>query len=86
MPQLRLSTHGNYLTQVVQAFEAEVGLPKSQQADAAWLRTVVAEYNKAHHTDIAYSHEDYGYWFSYSTPTEAQLLGAIRETYRLGGQ
>ena len=82
---LRLGTHSNGLQSVVQAFEKETGLPLSSSPDEAWLETVLTEYNKANNTNIAYSHENYGYYFSYSTPEEARLLGAVRTDYRLGG-
>ena len=85
MPEIKLQTHSSYLKQVVNAFEGELGLPISSGPDTAWLKTLVAEYNKANETDIEYSHEDYGYWFSYTTPAEAKLLAALREEYKLGG-
>lgn len=85
MPQLRFTTHSDDLNRVVNAFEAEVGLPLSQNPDTGWLETIVGEYNKARDTHIGYDHEDYGYWFRYSTPEEAKLLAEIRQKYNLGG-
>lgn len=85
MPQLRLTTHSDHLNRVVNAFEAEVGLPLSHNPDTSWLVAVVGEYNKARDTQIGFDHEDYGYWFKYSTPEEANLLAEIRRKYDLGG-
>lgn len=84
---LRLGTHWAMLQTIVQAFEKEAGLPLSSSPDEDWLRTVLTEYNKANNTNIAYSHhENYGgFYFSYSTPEEARLLGAVRADYGLGG-
>ena len=85
MPVIKLQTHSSYLKHVVNAFEGELGLPISSGPDIAWLKTLVAEYNKANETDIEYSHDDHGCWFSYTTTAEAKLLAALREEYKLGG-
>lgn len=84
--QLRLATHSSHLDAVVEAFESELGLPVTKGADIDWLHRVVADFNEANDTNIAYDHEDYGYWFRCETTKESRLLGDLREKYRLGGE
>ena len=52
-------------------------------AAIAWARKLLAIINRQNHTDIALIREDYGYIFSYTTPTGALLLGKIKARFGL---
>lgn len=83
MTTIRIGWHSDTWGRVVNAFEAETGLPLGVGADLDWLMKVLARFNEQNNTNIGYSHEDYGYWFQCSTPEEALMLDRIREKYEL---
>ncbi|WP_131821717.1 hypothetical protein [Mycobacteroides chelonae] len=83
---LRLGTHSSGLASVVNAFEAELGLPLTAGPSVDFLTNVLRDYNAANDTNIQYDHEDYGYYFRLTETKESRLLGEIRQKYRLGGE
>ena len=83
MPVMRLGNHSESFGRVCRALEATAGIPQGSGGDIAWARKLLAIINRQNQTDIALIREDYGYIFSYTTPTGALLLGKIKARFGL---
>lgn len=78
---LRLGSHSNHLAAVTQVFEVALGLQQPETSpDLDWLREVVGLFNRKRNTTIEYSHEDYGYWFTYSALEDLESLEFLNDS------
>ena len=75
---VRFGEHSNALQWVTNTFEVALGMtPDGTQTSVDWLRQLIGIFNKKKGTEIKYSHEDYGYWFSYSSLKDLEELEGV---------